>query len=278
MTNGHGNHGGGSPAVVRGIPAQDGHGANQGGHGGSLDDILAEAIQEKHGREATDLQTDINYLHMPLLESFYKKGLNPTERATFEALPPEQRIVRLRQNNYKLKPELAGKLVDYLAVVLLKRHNGHMGSQLEAAIVKADNQNLPVAERAQAMSDVQMYKAMLTAYGFNAFEMAQKVREQGVSGQIWQESVENIGRGYLTRKVSSAKALIPQDQALNYIDTVIKPATGIDERMVKGKGVEHVKDVMIAFNRYRKAGDLEGFRREYSQYHAPQAGGGGGHA
>lgn len=237
------------------------------GQGGDLEAILEEGTHERHGQTASNLQEDVANLRMHLLERFYKQGLSQQEKAAFEALDENGRLIKLREAGYKLKVEQAQALADYLAVVVMKNHSPTMGSALEEALAKSKNAALSPAERLQAVSDANAFKAILQSYGFNTDEMAATARDAGLNAQRWTGLTQRLALGYSTRHESTVKSLMPLDKAEAYLQNVIKPETGIDVSYVKGGGPEQIKTVVLAHYAAKKVGNIAGFKEQFAEYH-----------
>lgn len=234
----------------------------------AIDDLLEEAVHIKHGREGANLQQDIQNLHIMLLEKFYKQGLSAADRSAFEALPEEQRIAKFRENNYKLKPEQTEQLVRYLSVVILKRHDSTMGSQLEQALKTIyEDPSATQAQKLRASEQVNHHRVILQSLGFNAFEMEREAMERGFSPEIWEQFTRTIAQGYVAKKQQAATGLISRTQAREYLASTVTPATGIKADVVAGKEWQEVISVLLGFKRYQKQGDLEGFKQQYHHYH-----------
>ncbi len=233
----------------------------------TIDDILDKALSPEHGRVGAELQEYVSNIRIPLLIDFFKQGLTPVERTAFNSLSIEDQAKQVQDKHYMLKPDLAEKFVNYLSVVILKKINASMGSQLEAAIAKMNDASLSVNDRHEASVQVNQLNAILQSYGFNSTQMTLKGAKEGFSPEIWNEQLRNFGEHYRLSQHNAAMALVTPDQAEHYLKTVVKPATGLKVEDVKTEGPMQMKTVALLFRQYQKGGDLPGFKEAAHQYH-----------
>lgn len=265
----------------------NGHG---GGHGAatsenSIDDIVNRAADPSHTQIGADLHQDILESRMPLLIDFYKKGLPEAERKRFESLTLTDQVTKLRENNYRLKPELADQMVRYAAIKVLKTHNETWGKQLEDAFNTLYNKpNATKEQKEDALQRIHMARYMLDGLGFHMTQLEQLGKLRGFGAQLWQQLTQTIPQQYQNSREEVITSGITAEQAETYLTKTIAPETGIKPKDVLGQGLQEARSVIVDYARFKKQNRLDEFKRQYQHYHdgpaaAPAAhGGGGGHA
>lgn len=238
----------------------------------SIDDIVNRAADPKHTQQGVDLHQDVLDSRMPLLLDFYKKGLPEAERHSFESLSMTDQVTKLRENNYRLKPELAEQMVRYVAIKVLKAHDETWGKQLEADVNTLYNKpNATKEQKEDALRRIHMARYMLDGLGFHITQLEQIGKLRGFSGQFWQQLTQTIPQQYQNLREEVITSEITPEQAEAYITKTIAPATGIKPKEVLGQGIQEAKSVIVDYARFKKQDRLDQFKTQYRHYHGGAA-------
>lgn len=250
----------------------------------SIDDLLQSAANPEITQRGVDLHQDVIDSRIPLLEEFYKKGLSEADKHTFEALSPMQRIAKLRENNYRIKPEMAGQLVEYLGIEVLKAQSPDWGKQAEKDFntIYRDDKATP-EQKLAARKNLLMIRPMIENLGFNIGRLEEIGRLRGFGAQIWQQFTQLIPQRFQDVHEESITYGITPEQAEKYLAETIAPVTGIKAKDVMTQGVQEARSVIVDYARLKRQNQLEQFKRQYAHYHpaagqaAPAGAGQGGH-
>ncbi len=255
MTNGHGGGHGAAPAAD------------------SIEDIVNRAADPSHTQKGLDIHQDVLESRMPLLLDFYKKGLPEAERRSFESLSVTDQVTRLRENNYRLKPELAEQMVRYVAIKVLKAHDETLGKQLEADVnTLYDKPNATKEQKEAALRRIHLARYMLDGLGFHITQLEQIGKLRGFNGQFWQQLTQTIPQQYQNLREEVITSEITPEQAEKYITQTISPATGIKPKDVMGQGLQEARSVMVDYARLKaQKGGLDQFKKQYAHYHGGSA-------